>query len=243
MESDWSVDHGPYSEFGDLLTLRGAQFIGAGYDIPAIRGKGRTVCTNHAWGSAFRGYGGPESEFPSEVLMDELAEKLGMDPLELRYKNVYRPGCTNPSGQAPEVYSLPEMIDILRPRYKAAKEQAVRNSTAEVKRGVGVSIGIYGCGLDGPDTAEVWVEYNEDGGVTVGACWEEHGQGADAGVLGTAHEGLRPMGIPADKIRLVLNDSSKAPNAGACRRLPFSGCGWQCHPRGLRKTGQGPEQA
>ena len=90
MESDWSVDHGPYSEFGDLLTLRGAQFIGAGYDIPAIRGNGRTVCTNHAWGSAFRGYGGPESEFASEVLMDELAEKLGMDPLELRYKNVYR---------------------------------------------------------------------------------------------------------------------------------------------------------
>ncbi len=214
MESDWSVDHGPYSEFGDLLTLRGAQFIGAGYDIPAIRGKGRTVCTNHAWGSAFRGYGGPESEFPSEVLMDELAEKLGMDPLELRYKNVYRPGSTNPSGQAPEVYSLPEMIDILRPKYKAAKEQAARNSTAEVKRGVGVSIGIYGCGLDGPDTAEVWVEYNEDGGVTVGACWEEHGQGADAGVLGTAHEGLRPLGIPACKIRLVMNDSSKAPNAG-----------------------------
>ena len=33
METDWSVDHGPYSEFGDLLTLRGAQFIGAGYDI------------------------------------------------------------------------------------------------------------------------------------------------------------------------------------------------------------------
>ena len=57
METDWSVDHGPYSEFGDLLTLRGAQFMGAGYDIPNIRGEGRTVCTNHAWGSAFRAYG------------------------------------------------------------------------------------------------------------------------------------------------------------------------------------------
>ena len=90
METDWTVDHGPYSEFGDLLTLRGAQFIGAGYNIDNIRGEGRTVCTNHAWGSAFRGYGGPEAEFPSEVLMDELAEKLGMDPFELRYKNVYR---------------------------------------------------------------------------------------------------------------------------------------------------------
>ena len=89
METDWSVDHGPYSEFGDLLTLRGAQFIGAGYDIPNIRGMGRTVCTNHAWGSAFRAYGiAPERVLPPEVLMDVLAEKLGMDPLELRYPNV-----------------------------------------------------------------------------------------------------------------------------------------------------------
>ena len=48
MESDWSVDHGPYMEFGDLVTMRGHQFIGAGYNIPNIRGEGRTVATNHA---------------------------------------------------------------------------------------------------------------------------------------------------------------------------------------------------
>jgi aldehyde oxidoreductase len=88
MESDWSVDHGPYSEFGDLLTVRGAQFIGSDYGIPSIRGLGRTVCTNHAWGSAFRAYGSPQSFLASESLMDELAEKMGMDPLELRYKTV-----------------------------------------------------------------------------------------------------------------------------------------------------------
>ena len=41
-------------------------------------------------GAAFRGYGGPESEFPSEVLMDELAEKLGMDPFDLRELNCYK---------------------------------------------------------------------------------------------------------------------------------------------------------
>lgn len=214
MDADWSVDHGPYSEFGDLLTLRGAQFIGAGYNIPSIRGNGRTVATNHAWGSAFRGYGAPQSEFASEVLMDELAEKLGMDPLELRLVNCYRPGSTNPSGQKPEVYSFPEMIETLRPKYKAAKEKAAAKSTPEVKRGVGVSFGVYGCGLDGPDSAESWVQLDADGGVTVGACWEDHGQGADAGVLGTAHEALRPLNIKPDMIRLVLNDSSKAPNAG-----------------------------
>ncbi len=214
METDWSVDHGPYSEFGDLLTLRGAQFMGAGYHIPNIRGEGRTVCTNHAWGSAFRAYGSPQSEFSSEVLMDELAEKLGMDPLELRYKNVYRKGSTTPSGQKPEVYSLPEMIDILRPKYEAALEKANTASTDTVKRGVGVSVGVYGCGLDGPDASEVEVGLNTNNTVTVYACWQDHGQGADMGCLGTAHEALRPLGLSPDQIRLVLNDTALAPNSG-----------------------------
>jgi aldehyde oxidoreductase len=214
MESDWSVDHGPYSEFGDLLTLRGAQFIGAGYDIKNIRGMGRTVCTNHTWGSAFRGYGSPQSEFASEVLMDELAEKLGMDPLELRYKNVYRKGATTPTGQNPEVWSLPELIDTLRPKYKEALAKAKAASTAEIKRGVGISLGVYGSGLDGPDSAEVDAELNSDGTVSIYTTWHDHGQGADMGTLATAHEALRPMGIAPDKIKVILNDTSICPNGG-----------------------------
>lgn len=214
METDWTVDHGPYSEFGDLLTLRGAQFIGSGYDIKNIRGKGRTVCTNHAWGAAFRGYGGPEAEFASESLMDELAEKLGMDPLELRYKNVYRKGSTTPTGQDPEVYSLPEMIDQLRPKYEEAKKKAAANSTADVKRGVGIALGVYGSGLDGPDSAEVDVRLEEDGSVTILTCWHDHGQGADMGTLGTAHESLRPLGLAPDQIKLILNDTRQCPNGG-----------------------------
>ena len=214
METDYSVDHGPYSEFGDLLTLRGTQFMGAGYDIANIRGQGRTVCTNHAWGSAFRAYGSPQSEFASEVLMDELAEKLGMDPLELRYQNVYRQGSTTPTGQAPEVYSLPEMIDILRPKYKAALDKAKSESTDEIKKGVGIAVGVYGCGLDGPDSSEAWVELNQDDTVTVYSCWEDHGQGADAGALGSAFEALRVTGITPDRVRLVMNDTSKAPASG-----------------------------
>jgi len=214
METDWTVDHGPYSEFGDLLTLRGVQFIGAGYDIPAIRGEGRCVCTNHCWGAAFRGYGGPEAEFPSEVLMDELAEKLGMDPFDLRYKNVYRKGSTTPTGQDPEVYSLPEMMDKLKPKYDAAKKKAAANSTAEVKRGVGIAVAVYGAGLDGPDTAEVDAVLNADGTVTIFSCWGDHGQGADMGTLGTAHEALRPLKLTPGQIRLDIGDTSKAPNAG-----------------------------
>lgn len=214
METDWTVDHGPYSEFGDLLTLRGAQYIGSGYDIPAIRGEGRTVCTNHCWGAAFRGYGAPEAEFPSEVCMDELAEKLGMDPLELRYKNVYREGSTTPTGQDPEVYSLPEMIDKVRPKYEEAKKYAAENSTDAKKLGVGVSVGVYGSGLDGPDTAEVDIALNEDNTVTVYSAWGDHGQGADMGTLGTAHEALLPLNLTPDQIHLMMGDTSFAPAAG-----------------------------
>ncbi len=242
MESDWIVDHGPYSEFGDLLTLRGAQFIGAGYGIPNIRGLGQTVCTNHAWGSAFRAYGSPQSFFASESLMDELAEKMGMDPLELRYKNVYRPGDTSPTGQAPEVYSLPEMIDKLRPLYKAALERTRKESNPEVKKGVGVSLGIYGCGLDGPDSSEIWVELTPDG-VTLSSAWEDHGQGADIGALGTCHEGLRPLGISPEKISLVMNDTATVPNSGpsgGSRQQVMTGnairTGCEMLLNGMRKT-------
>ena len=214
MEADWIVDHGPYSEFGDLLTLRGAQFIGAGYGIPNIRGDGRTVATNHAWGAAFRGYGGPESEFPSEVLMDELAEKLGMDPFDLRELNCYKEGDTTPTGQKPEVMNLPTMFKALRPKYEAAKAKAKAESTDAVKRGVGLALAVYGAGLDGPDSSEAWAELNPDGSVTIGSSWEDHGQGADSGAQCTAHEALRPIGLPVEKIRLVMNDTSKTPNSG-----------------------------
>jgi len=214
MESDWSVDHGPYSEFGDLLTLRGAQFIGAGYGIPNIRGTGRTVCTNHAWGSAFRAYGSPQSFMASESLMDELAEKMGIDPLELRARNVYREGDTTPTGQAPEVYSFPDMIEKLRPLYKAAKEKAKAESTADVKKGVGISLGIYGCGLDGADSSEIKIELNPDNTVTLYDSWEDHGQGADMGSLGTAHKALMPLGLEPDQIKLVMNDTAVTPNSG-----------------------------
>jgi aldehyde oxidoreductase len=214
METDWSVDHGPYSEFGDLLTVRGAQFMGAGYDIPAIKGQGRTVCTNHSWGSAFRAYGSPQSFFPSELLMDELAEKLGMDPFDIRYKNIYREGSTTPTGQTPEVLSFPEMFDKLKPKYDAACSKAKANSDSAVKRGVGLSVGIYGCGLDGPDAAGAKVQLNADNTVTVFNTWEDHGQGADIGTLTTAHEALRVAGFTPDQIRLDLNNTSTAPDSG-----------------------------
>lgn len=214
METDFDVDHGPYCEFGDLLTIRGIQYMGAGYDIPNIRGEGRTICTNHVWGSAFRGYGGPQSAMAGETAIDMLAHKMNIDPLELRYKNVYRKGCTNISGQEPDSYSLEDMCVEMKPKYEAALKKAKKESTDSHRKGVGVAIGVYGAGLDGVDSSEAYIEFNEDGSVTVGSSWEDHGQGADAGAIGVAHEALRPLGIAPEKLRFTWPDMAKTPNSG-----------------------------
>ncbi len=213
MEGDWTVDHGPYAEFGDGVCQRCGVHMGSGYQIPSIRGEGRVVCTNHSWGCAFRAFGSPQGEFASEVLIDKLAEKVGMDPLEFRYKNVYREGDTTPSGTAPDVIALPGLIEKMRPLYKAAVSRAKKGSTPEKRRGVGLSIGIYNCGLENPDSSEAWAELTADG-VTIYNCWEDPGQGGDVGTLITAHEVLRPLGLPPSKIKLVMNDTSLAPNSG-----------------------------
>ena len=212
METDWWIDHGPYSEFGDLLTVRQAQFTGAGYDIPNIRGRGRTVCTNHAWGSAFRAYGSPQALLASETAMDMLAEKMGIDPFDLRYRNLYRTPATTPTGQTPDVYCLESMFDALRPKYEEAKKRCAELSTPQKPRGVGLSLGIYGCGLDGPDGSEASVELTRTG-VTLFNSWQDHGQGADLAALTIAHETLRPLGIAPEQIKLEMNDTL-LPNSG-----------------------------
>ncbi len=215
MQSDFTVDHGPYCEFGDLLTSRGQQFIGAGYDIPNIRGKGRTVATNHAWGSAFRGYGAPQSLFATEVLIDELAEKVGMDPLEFRYKNVYREGSKTPTGSDPDVISYPQALDTMRPLYQEAKKRAAEKNAkgGPIRYGAGITLLEYGCGLDGADHSEAWLEITLEG-VTCGVSWEDHGQGADMGTLTAVTAGLEPLGLDYKNIKLVMNDMSITPNSG-----------------------------
>jgi aldehyde oxidoreductase len=79
---------------------------------------------------------------------------------------------------------------------------------------VGLALGIYGCGLDGADASEVKVELNPDNTVTLYNSWEDHGQGADIGSLGTAHKALRPLGLAPEQIKLVMNDTAITPNSG-----------------------------
>jgi aldehyde oxidoreductase len=213
MENHWYVDHGPYMEFGDNLTQRGL-FCGAGYKTPNMRGEGQLVRTNHGWGAPFRAWGSPQCFFAGESIVDELARKMGVDPFELRYKNLIQPGDTFPWGQEHEVYVFRQLFDKVKPYYDKAMKRTAEESTDEIKKGVGIALGIYTSGADGQDVANASAELRPGGGVRIYNTWEDHGQGSDAGTLGTAHEALRPLGIAMDQITLDMNDTGTAPDSG-----------------------------
>lgn len=213
------IDHGPYSEFGDLLTHRLTQFVGGGLDIPSIRSKNTTVFTNHAWGSAFRSYGSPQSYMGSDIAIDCLAAKMGIDPFEMRAMNCYKEkdDSRTPTGCRPDVYCEEELFDLARPYYQAAVERVRRKNEASdgrIKYGIGVSLGVYGCGLDNTDASECHIELNPDDTVTVINSWEDHGQGADIATLTSAHGVLCEAGFTPDRIRLKMNDTKHCPNSG-----------------------------
>ena len=213
------IDHGPYSEFGDLLTHRLSQFVGAGVDIKTIRNKSTTVFTNHAWGSAFRAYGSPQSFMGSDIAMDVMAAKLGIDPFEFRAMNCYKESedSRTPNGCRPDVYCEEDLFNLARPYYEAAKKRVAEKNAAsdgKIKYGVGVSLGVYGCGLDNSDASECWADLNPDGTVTLRNSWEDHGQGADIATLTAGHETLRQAGFTPEMIHLEMNDTKLTPNSG-----------------------------
>lgn len=216
LKYDFYMDHGPYSEFGDLLTVKILRNAGLGYHIPSMNGYGRAVFTNHAFGSAMRAYGAPQAEFSSEVLMDELAEKMGIDRWELRYKNACRPGAAStPTGEEPSEFPLPGLLEMLKPKYDELMAECPKMNTEDKKYGVGIAVGSYNVGRDTADAAGSSIELNPDGSVTVRNTWEDHGQGGDQGCLQTVHEALRPtLNLSCDQIHLKLNDTLHCPNSG-----------------------------
>lgn len=216
MEFDIAYDKGAYSETGDVAT-KGLRFVGAPYYVPNVQGAAKLVCTNNPYSTAFRGFGGPQALTASEQAMDELAEIVGMDPLEFRYINVLRPGDTMNSGCTPDVYPMAGLIDKMRPLYEELKKDAEEFNAAsdgKLLRGVGVSCSNYNVTGNINDHSEVAMELLPDGRVRVYSAWEDQGQGGDIGTLVHAHESLLPLGLTPDQIHLVMNDTGICPPAG-----------------------------
>ena len=128
MESFWPCrlliigDTGAYGSYGIAVASRAAVHATGPYEVENIDIESRCVYTNNPFCGAMRGFGTPQMAIAHESHMDLLAEKLGMDPLELRLLNAFKPGSETATGQKLTVsVGIGDCLEALRPHYEWAK--------------------------------------------------------------------------------------------------------------------------
>ena len=214
-EWDCGMDHGAFNELGDDIITRIARFTFFPYNVPNCQGLGRVACTNHAYGCAYRGYGSPQAYTSSEALMDMMADELGMDQWEIRWKNIMREGDRNVNQYLMPDYPMEEIMKTMKPIYEKAVADAKAADTPEKRRGVGLVWGGYNVTEGTADQCTVAVELREDGKFVKYDTWQDQGQGGDVGSLHITHEALRPLGVKLEDIVLIQNDSKFCPDSGS----------------------------
>lgn len=213
LDFDNAIDHGANANSAGNLEKKVVRFIGYPYNIPNLRGLSRGGLSNEPFGVAYRAYGSPQCYTAGEQIIDMMAEKLGIDPLEIRYINGAKEGDLTNNSYPFKNYGIKTMIDKLRPYYKESQEWAQQPAEAGWKRGVGVACGGYHVSTPA-DRSEIDIELLPDGSVVQYNCWEAMGQGASIGTLVHMHEALKPLGLPVEKIKLYQNDTKFCPPTG-----------------------------
>ena len=213
-EFDLGLDHGSYSWGGDDIIIKPARFAFFPYKVPDAVGLVRVANTNHAFGTAYRSYGSPQAYTFSEALMDMLAQETGIDPFELRWRNIARPGDLNLNSHSFMQYPFEAMMEAMRPHYERAVREAREKDTPQVRRGVGLAWGAFNVTEGGTDNATVDLELNPDGSVTKFDTWQELGQGGDIGSVMVTLEALKPLGLTPEQVRLVQSDTKLCKDSG-----------------------------
>jgi aldehyde oxidoreductase len=143
-----------------------------------------------------------------------MARKLGMDPFEIRWRNIARPGDENLQGYKFHQYPMEEMMLKLKPIYEAALARAKAEGAPAKRRGVGLAWGGYNVSETPFDVATVALELNPDNTVTKYDTWQDLGQGGDIGSLMVTLEALKPLGLRPGQVRLIQNDTLTCPDSG-----------------------------
>src|SRR5262245_29923330 len=203
-------------------TGQGALYL---YTCPHARFEGLTAYTNRPAGGSFRGLGAPLGHFALEVLIDQVAHALGMDPLDYRLQfhvtDVGQPGQrTTPADQLlpdePVEGGVPFSSNGLRECILAGAErigwrqrrQPHGTATGMVRRGLGMAMGIYKGGIGREGEAEVRI--TPDGRVELAVGGVDVGQGSTTILAQIAAEAL---GVPIDRIDVVMADTGRTPPA------------------------------
>lgn len=209
MEATLIFDGGAYAEYGTNVVRAAGYTLPGGYYVPNLKTDSYGVYTNHFLGGAFRGFGHGELHWATERNLDEVAQKLGMDPLELRLKNVLKPGLTNSMGQKIH-HDTGDMEACLK---KAAElieyGKKSKPSGPRKVRGKGIAGLVKAPAMPTNAGSSVIIKFTEDATVTLQASIQEIGQGFNTAIIQMAADALH---IPPDKIHFVTpNDTDLNP--------------------------------
>src|SRR5512133_3504492 len=201
---------GAYCSYGAVTIVYAGALLGALYDIPNIQYDGYRALTNKPACGAMRGHGTVNVRFAFESQLDELSTKLGMDPAEIRRRNLLKPPCITINGLRVQSYGLPECIDqvVKRSGWDERKGKLGRG------KGLGIACSHYVSGAansiirsDMPHST-VNIKIDRDGGVVVYTGASEIGQGSDTM---TAQIAAEVLGCSLGRVRVIAADTDLTP--------------------------------
>ena len=191
------------------------------YNIPNIKTDVYGVYTNNVPGAAFRGFGAPQALFMAEMQMNKLAEKLGMDPVELRLKNALKDG--DPMGvgtPSPSPVTVTQCIEAARDRFRWQNETTKMEGESlspHIKRGYGFAAGFKNIGFSFGYQENCWAKVEIHGNSEIDHIILHHA-GAEVG-QGThtvmAQMAAEAVGVPFEKVKVIASDSATMENSGS----------------------------
>jgi len=243
-EIEFTIDGGAYATLSSVVLSRGTIHAGGPYYWPSVRIRTRAVATNFPPHGAFRGFGAPQSLFAMERHMDRIAAVVGISPIEIRRRNLLKPGQTTTTEQTIREnidlhYLLDRALDLsgYAPKKKRFTEE---NKTSSRKKGIGIAAFLHGAGFTGSGerylNSLVGVEATADGKVRVLVSSAEFGQGTNTVLCQIAAEAL---GLPYESVAIAQPDTAVVPNSGptvASRTAMIVGKLVQSASKGIEQT-------
>jgi CO/xanthine dehydrogenase Mo-binding subunit len=204
-QSECHFNTGAYGDIGPRLIKNGGYGTGGPHNIANVSVDSYAVYTNIAPAGAFRGYGISQAAWAYETQMDEIAEALGIDPLELRMRNLLVDGETVMTGEPMVDAHFRELLGRAADWIGWDGPAAVRGSGSKV-RAKGISCIIKSTVT--PSTSTASAKLNDDASLDVLTSSVEMGQGMHASLALMASQRL---GVPVGRVNVSLPDTDVTP--------------------------------
>ena len=202
-------DTGAYCDYGPVNVNVGGAMAGCLYRFMNYKFDGYSVYTNLPYGGAMRGLGNPNVHYAMETQISMIADRLGIDPLEIRLKNAVHTGDETASGAILKSCGLTECLEGVSEKIGWREKRA----NPKPNRGIGIACGVHFTGVRlspgiDADFAGANLIVNDDGSVNLATSCTEIGSGSNTVYAQMAAEVL---GVEPNKINVVFGDTENCP--------------------------------